>query len=275
MRLNYIDNIDCLEGLKEIPDNSVDLVVTDPPYSSGGAFAGDRKSKTSTKYTRTEYNGASKLPDFTGDNMDQLGFMEFTRQVFAKCREKTKPEGIIACFIDWRNLPALCSSLQAAGWVWRGIAVWHKPGARPTMGRYRNEIEYIVWGSNGPMPFERGVGCLPGYYKYSTVPTKNRQHQTEKPRQLIEDLLEIVPKGAVVLDPFMGSGTTAVACLRTGRNYIGFELDEKYHAIAMERIAAETQAAAAVEAEYVTDPVTSEKFEQLRIDDEDEEDWMA
>lgn len=240
MRLNYIDNIDCLEGLREIPDNSVDLVVTDPPYSSGGAFSGDRRSRTATKYTATYYEGAAQLPDFSGDNMDQRGFMEFTRQVFAKCREKTKPEGVIACFIDWRNLPALCDSLQAAGWVWRGIAVWNKPNGRPQKGRFRNEFEFIVWGRNGPMPFDRGVGCLPGYYRYPNVASKDRQHQTEKPLQLIEDLLEIVPKGATVLDPFMGSGTTAVACVRTGRNYIGFELGKEYHEIALQRIAAET-----------------------------------
>lgn len=237
MRINYIDQIDCMEGLAAIPDGSVDLVLTDPPYSSGGAFSGDRRSRTSTKYTATDYEGASALPDFSGDNMDQRGFMEFTRQVFAKCREKTKPEGVIAVFIDWRNLPALCDSLQAAGWVWRGIAIWNKPNGRPQKGRYRNEFEFIVWGSNGPMPFERGVGCLPGYYKYSNVASKDRLHQTEKPLQLIEDLLQIVPQGSTVLDPFMGSGTTAAAAIRTGRNYIGFELSPEYHAIAQQRIA--------------------------------------
>ena len=237
MRLNDIDNIDCLEGMAAIPDGPVDLVLTDPPYSSGGAFSGDRRSRTGTKYTATNYEGAAALPDFSGDNMDQRGFMEFMRQVFAKCREKTKPEGVVAAFIDWRNLPALCDAMQAAGWVWRGIAIWNKPNGRPQKGRFRNEFEFIVWGSNGPMPFERGVGCLPGYYRYSNVQSKNRTHQTEKPLQLIEDLLEIVPQGSTVLDPFMGSGTTAVACLRTGRNYIGFELSKEYHAIAMQRIA--------------------------------------
>ncbi len=239
MRLNYIDNIDCLEGIKDVPDQSVDLILTDPPYSSGGAFSGDRKSRTGVKYADTAYNGATSLPDFSGDNMDQMGFMEFSRQVFAKCREKTKPEGVLAAFIDWRNLPAFCCALQAAGWVWRGIAVWHKPNGRPQKGRYRNEFEFIVWGSNGPMPFDRGVGCLPGYYKYPNVASKDRKHQTEKPLQLIEDLLKIVPEGSTVLDPFIGSGTTAVACLRSGRNYIGFELSKEYHAIATQRVADE------------------------------------
>lgn len=237
MRVNYIDNVDCLEGLQQVPDASVDAVVTDPPYSSGGAFSGDRRSRTAVKYGATSYNGMAALPDFSGDNMDQRGFMELTRQVFAKCRQKTKPEGVLVTFIDWRNLPALCDSIQAAGWVWRGIAVWHKPNGRPQKGRFRNEFEFIVWGSNGPMPFDRGVGCLPGLYKYTNVASKDRLHQTEKPLQLIADLLEIVPEGGIVLDPFMGSGTTAVACLQTGRRYIGFEPNREYHEIAEKRIA--------------------------------------
>jgi site-specific DNA-methyltransferase (adenine-specific) len=249
LKLNYIDNIDCMEGMAAIPDGTVDLVLTDPPYSSGGAFSGDRKSRTSTKYTSTEHNGAAALADFSGDSMDQRGFMEFTRQVFAKAREKTKPEGVIAVFIDWRNLPALCDSLQAAGWVWRGIAAWHKPNGRPQKGRYRSEFEFVVWGSNGPMPFDRGVGCLPGYYKYPNVASKDRQHQTEKPLQLIQDLMEIVPAGATVLDPFIGSGTTAVAAIRSGRNYIGFELHPEYHATALQRVAAETPSGEAAEPE--------------------------
>lgn len=123
--------------------------------------------------------------------------------------------------------------------MWRGIAIWNKPNGRPQKGRFRSEFEYIVWGSNGAMPFDRGVGCLPGLYRYSNVQSKDRVHQTEKPLQLIEDLLEIVPKGSTVLDPFMGSGTTAVACMRTGRNFIGFELDKHYHAVALERTAEE------------------------------------
>lgn len=251
MRLNYIDNCDCLEGLAQIPDGSVDLILTDPPYSSGGQFSGDRRSRTGTKYTNSCKNEENEaLPDFSGDNMDQRAFTEFCRQIFAKCREKTKPEGVIAVFIDWRNLPALTDAIQAAGWIWRGIAVWNKPNGRPQKGRFRSEFEYIVWGSNGPMPLDRGVGCLPGYYRYNNVQAKDRIHQTEKPLQLIEDLLEIVPKGTTVLDPFMGSGTTAVACIKTGRNFIGYELSKEYHARAVQRVE-EAQAEARQEEDWM------------------------
>lgn len=127
MRLNYIDNIDCLEGLKDIPDKSIDLIVTDPPYFLSMGHAG-------------------------GTNV-------------------------------WR-MKAFCSGAKT---------------------------------SNG-----------------------EKIHPTQKPWELIAKAIEdSTEPGAVVLDTFMGSGTTAVACLKTGRNYIGFKLDEKYHAIAMERVAAE------------------------------------
>ena len=68
--------MDCLEGMKLLPDESLDMVLTDPPYSSGGLFAGDRKADTRNKYTRTECNGAARCQSFSGDNMDQRSFTE-------------------------------------------------------------------------------------------------------------------------------------------------------------------------------------------------------
>ena len=87
------------------------------------------------------------------------------------------------------------------------------------------------------MPVDRGVGVLPGAFEHSNVASSVRRHQTEKPLALIENLLEIVPEGAIVCDPFMGSGTTAEACIKTGRRFVGFELSEQYHRIATERVA--------------------------------------
>lgn len=234
--LNAIYNMDCLEGIKLLPDNYVDMVLMDPPYSSGGLFAGDRKASTKDKYTRKEYNGAFRLPSFSGDNMDQRSFTEFMRMVLHTARLKSKDGGIIAAFIDWRNLPALTDAVQTAGWVWRGIAVWDKKNSRPQKGRFRNQCEYIVWGSNGPLPVDRDVGCLPGVFSYANVSSQNRVHQAEKPVPLLSDLLEIVPEGALVLDPFMGSGSTCVACLNTKRNYIGIELNKSYFETAQKRL---------------------------------------
>lgn len=234
--LNTILNMDCLEGMKLLPDESLDMVLTDPPYSSGGLFAGDRKADTRNKYTRTECNGAARCQSFSGDNMDQRSFTEFMRMVLHTARTKAKPGAIIAVFVDWRNLPALTDALQTAGWVWRGIVVWDKKNSRPQKGRFRSQCEYIVWGSNGALPLERGVNCLPGVYSITNVASKDRLHQTEKPVELLEALLEIVPAGSVVLDPFAGSGSTCVACLNTGRHYIGIELSTHYYETARKRL---------------------------------------
>lgn len=227
---------DCLELMKNIPDGSVDMVLADPPYSSGGLFAGDRKASTRTKYTRAEYNGASRFANFSGDNMDQRSFTEFMRMILAKARQKCKPEAISAVFVDWRNLPALTDALQSAGWVWRGIVVWDKKNARPQKGRFKARCEFVVWGSNGPLPIERGIPALDGLFTHGAVPSNNRLHQTEKPVELLENLLAICPSGGNVLDPFMGSGSTGVAAVNTGRNFIGMELDPGYFETACKRI---------------------------------------
>lgn len=230
---------DCLDLMKDIPDGSVDMVLADPPYSSGGLFAGDRKASTRTKYCDNDYNGSNRFQDFSGDNMDQRSFTEFMRMVLSKCRQKAKPESICATFVDWRNLPALTDALQGAGWVWRGIVVWNKCTARNIPGRFRQDCEFIVWGTNGPksVDWTPGFTALPGFYNEKSVPTKQKHHQTEKSVELLEKLLAICECGGVVFDPFMGSGSTGVAAVNTGRSFIGMELDAGYFKMAQKRIA--------------------------------------
>lgn len=232
-------NGDCLERMTEIPDDSVDMVLTDPPYSSGGLFAGDRKLSTYIKYTDPDYNGAARFQNFSGDNMDQRSFTEFSRMVLSKCRQKAKQESVCAVFVDWRNLPALTDALQAAGWIWRGIVVWDKGNCRPIPNRFRNDCEYIVWGTNGPRKIEYNDSVFvgPGCYHIKSVSTSKKHHQTEKPVELLEKLLAICPTKGIVFDPFMGSGSTGVAAINTGRRFIGIELDPGYFFTAQRRIA--------------------------------------
>lgn len=229
---------DCLELLDGIADESVDMVLLDPPYSSGGLFAGDRKKTTSEKYANNKYNGMNRFPDFSGDNLDQHSFMAFMRMVLTKCRRKSKPGSVCGTFIDWRNLAAMTDALQMAGWIWRGIVVWNKGNSRAIPGRFRNDCEYIVWGTNGPRPakFEKGAAIYPGAYSMPAVPSVRKHHQTEKPVELLKKLVQISPEKGTVLDPFMGSGSTGVACVHTGRDFIGIELDGYYFRTAQERI---------------------------------------
>lgn len=229
---------DCLELMKDIPDGSVDMVLADPPYSSGGLFAGDRKKSTREKYCSDDYNGAARFQDFSGDNMDQRSFTEFMRMVLNKCRQKSKPESICAVFVDWRNIAAMIDALQAAGWVYRGIVVWDKGNSRAIPNRFRNDCEYVTWGTNGPRKTEyiNGTFIGAGCYHIPGVSTKKKNHQTEKPVELLKKLLAICPSGGVILDPFMGSGSTGVACVNTGRTFIGMELDPGYFETAKRRI---------------------------------------
>lgn len=229
---------DCLELMQDIPCGSIDLILTDPPYCSGGVHLKDRQKCTSEKYTDTGYNGASRFPDFSGDNMDQRSFTEFMRKILLRCRERTKPGGICMVFIDWRQLPAMTDALQMAGWIYRGIVVWDKGTSRPTPNRFRNDCEYIVWGTNGKREakFESGTFIAPGCYHIKGMNTREKHHQTEKPVELLEKLVAIAPENGTVLDCFMGSGSTGVACMNTERNFVGMELSEWYFETARTRI---------------------------------------
>lgn len=228
---------DCIEKMRALPDASFDMVLTDPPYSSGGLFSGDRKADTTTKYADKDYRGMARFDGFSGDNMDQRSYTEFMRMVFALAREKTKESGIVAVFVDWRNLPALTDALQAAGWVWRGIVVWDKGYARNQPGRFRPDCEFIVWGSNGPKPikWEPGQEALPGCYRIASV-RGNRHHQTEKPVELLMNLLKICPEGGCVLDMFAGAGSTGEACIKTGRDFTLIEINKAIFEQARERV---------------------------------------
>jgi site-specific DNA-methyltransferase (adenine-specific) len=143
-------------------------------------------------------------------------------------------------FVDWRNLPAMTDAVQMAGWVWRGVVVWDKGISRNQPGRFRNDCEFVVWCSNGDLPIDwkaaKGTKAMPGVYHVPIVAPKQRFHQTEKPVELLESLLAICTPGGTVLDAFMGSGSTGVAAVKTGRSFIGMELSDQYFDTATKRI---------------------------------------
>lgn len=224
---------DCLQILPTL--DLVDGLVTDPPYSSGGQFRGDRAQDTRTKYVQSD-SWNKTLPEFSGDTRDQRSFHFWAALWASACRQLTRPGGIACIFSDWRQLPVSSDYLQAGGWVWRGVVPWVKTSYRPQMGRFGAQCEYILFGSNGPLPSERGVGCLPGFFSYGTP--SDREHVTQKPDGLLCDVVQVVSQWGVVLDPFMGSGTTGVAAAMTGRGFVGVEISEEYYELACRRISA-------------------------------------
>lgn len=229
-------NDEALKVLQGLPSASIDMILTDPPYSSGGQFRGDRMASTHTKYTQTDVD--TVLPEYGGDNRDQRAYGYWCALWLSECLRIAKPGAVIALFTDWRQLPTTTDALQAGGWIWRGLACWDKTkAARPAKGRYRNQCEYIVWGSSGPMgtPAE-DAPCLPGVFRY-VVRQDDKFHPAGKPTPLIVDLLRICRPSDVVLDPFMGSGTTAVAALQLGLEFIGIEQSPIHYTTATQRVA--------------------------------------
>ncbi len=232
--MNYTLHMgDCLDYLRTLPDGSVDAVITDPPYSSGGMVRGDRNVATNGKYQHGDT--ADKKPNFGGDTRDQRSWLAWCSMWMAEAKRLVKPEGALLSFSDWRQLPTLTDAVQCGGWVWRGIAVWDKGNAIPQPNSFRAQCEFIAWGTNGPRYVDyQGGAYLPGVF-FCKSPS-DRSHVTEKPVDVMSWLIGIVPEGSTVLDPFMGSGTTGVACMQTGRNFIGCEIDPGYFAIAKKRI---------------------------------------
>lgn len=223
---------DALAVLASLPDSSVDAIVTDPPYSSGGFTRGDRTGNTTAKYVSS---GTQRdLVDFAGDNRDQRGYAHWCALWLGEALRVCKPAGVCLLFSDWRQLPTTTDALQAGGWVWRGLVPWAKPTARPQAGRFTAQAEYVAWGSRGGMGMDYSVPALPGWYLINAP--RDRDHITQKPLELMRHLVRIVPKGGTVLDPFAGSGTTGVAALHEGRRFVGVELVEHFASVARDRL---------------------------------------
>lgn len=226
---------DALALLAEAPDAVFDAIVTDPPYSSGGMFRGDRMQNVKTKYVQSgAETGSAECADFSGDNRDQRSFSYWCALWMSEARRTCVPGAAIVAFTDWRQLPTTTDAIQLGGWIWRGVVPWAKPNPRPQSGRFSAQCEYAVWGTNGA---REGAGaCLPGFYEAAAP--RERDHITQKPIDIMRALVRIAPVGGLILDPFGGSGTTGVAALLEGRRTIICEVVPEYAETARRRLAA-------------------------------------
>jgi site-specific DNA-methyltransferase (adenine-specific) len=226
---------DCLEILPTL--EKVDAIIADPPYSSGGFTRGDRTLETSKKYQGA--NLKKYFDCFSGDNRDQRSWITWMSIWLGLSLRISKPGAMVCLFSDWRQLPATTDAMQSAGAVWRGIAVWDKKNGRPAPDRFRATAEYIAWGTNGPRKIntkDKDAVYLPGVFTFPSPATSVREHSTQKPVELLKNIVQLARRGETVLDPFMGSGTTGVACAESGRKFIGIEINKPYFDIACKRI---------------------------------------
>lgn len=240
-QLDRLYRSNALDMLRGLPDKSVDLFFTDPPYSSGGLHASTRAQAPGQKYIGGDVK--TVYPEFHHDNKDQRSWTFWCMSWLGEAFRAAKDSGQLVCFVDWRQLPSLTDAIQGAGFIWRSIAVWDKMcgGARPRLGGFSQQAEFMVWATKGAVPTGHKVH-LPGVFS-ERLPRPKR-HMTEKPMGLARDVVRLVPPGSVVCDPFAGSGTFLVAAKEAGHRWIGCELEPSYQEAANDRLAAALHVAA-------------------------------
>lgn len=216
---------DCLETLPAV--GIVDAVVTDPPFSSGARTDAGKSSRG------TMLRGAKWESEwFSHDNMATHGFLTLMRMLGRAVFEQSAVGARTHWFIDWRMYPNLYGALESCGWIVKNLIVWDKQHFG--MGtNYRNQHELIVYAEKGGAEFPtHATGNI-----IKCARAGNESHPTEKPTGLIQDILVAsTVLDETILDPFMGSGTTGVACAKLGRKFVGIEIEPKYFDIACKRI---------------------------------------
>lgn len=238
---------DCLEWLATLPDKSVDHVIADFPYSAhvhGKSRAGARKTPLLDGNGRMSQCAISREVDF--------GFGHLTgrlrRGVAREVARVVRRWCLFFCDVEsshlWRR------SIEAVGLDYCRTGAWIKIGATPQFTGDRPGVgfEAIVVGHPPGRKRWHGGGSL-GVWSHLTAidrgspsGTAERVHPTQKPHTLLMELIELfTDPGDTVMDPCCGSGTTGLAALRLGRHFIGCELDAKYHALATERLTAESR----------------------------------
>lgn len=240
MEYDYIECGDCLELLKSIPDNSIDLIVTDPPYvveTQGAGFFGKKSDEYSMNYKGKKaytYGGEryvmkeiSNMSDGFSENiLDELCRVMKKVNLYIWCSQKQ-----LYKLINYFVIKKKCN--------WN-LITWHKTNPIPACGnKYLSDTEYCLFFR------EKGVkiqGSFDTKFTYYVTPLNSKDkkqygHPTIKPLDIIKNfIINSSNDGDIVLDPFMGSGTTPVACVETNRHYIGFEIDENYYNIACKRL---------------------------------------
>jgi DNA modification methylase len=241
MEYNQIIQGDSLTVLKTLPDESVDLVLTDPPYNISKLNDNRDRSKLNSPIMRRE--SPLKYDFGEWDNMERKDFIDFTSEWLELSCLKLKDGGTIISFFNKEDISLLGWLSKEWGIRTRTIISWHKTNPVPSFRKvnYLSACEFIWIGSKGNNRWTFNFGYQKDMHNFFETSNKScygvTDHPTEKPITLIKHLIEIHSnKNDIVLDPFLGSGTTAVACKELNRRYLGIELKQEYIDMANKRI---------------------------------------
>jgi DNA modification methylase len=215
---------DCVEGLRErVEDDSVDCVVTDPPYG--------------VDWDTNSRDKANNLPGTIANDGNVDEAIELWQEVGVQLKRVLKPNGHLYAFADYRTEHEFRAVLENLGFTIQNVCVWDKTsmglgGTKPI--NYRTQYELFIFATfdDPRLLNDRGADV----FQHPRADTTEQSHPTEKPVGLLSQLVtNSTQEGDTVLDPFMGSGTTAIAAIQNQRDYIGFEVDEENYRPVIER----------------------------------------
>ena len=214
----------CLELMKNnISDNSIDLIVTDPPYKT--ITGGDSNGKSSIR-PKGMLKGNRKL--FRYQNIEISDWMPELYRVL-------KDNSHCYIFTNSLNMQEMLNEATSVGFKLHNILVWVKNNCIPSQF-YMKNCEYVLFLRKGRAKGINNIGDSKTVHQFNNI-IGNKNHPTEKPVNLLEFYIKNSSQEKdIVLDPFMGSGSTGVACVNTNRKFIGIELDSDYFTIAKQRI---------------------------------------
>jgi len=217
--IGHVTAGDCLQLMRDIPDSSIDAIVTDPPY---GINYQSHKRTASPMFDRLQND----------DNDSRF-------ETYAQFNRLLKDNSVAVCFCSFKNYAYDYIELIKYFDI-KNTIIWHKGGGG--IGDLKHSLvtdyEMAIVAHKGNCPIRgKREGSV---WEVGKVFAGDMVHPTEKPTGIIMRILEqFTDRDALVLDPYLGSGTTAVACEKTGRRWIGMEIDEQYARIAQEQIARE------------------------------------
>lgn len=237
LELNQIYNEDCLVGMKSISDNSIDLVVTDPPYKiiSGGCRIADNGDDTSGIFNKRKED--NKRTDGVDDVRQgkmfkeaDIKFSDWVPEIYRILKNGTH----FYVMVNDRNLREMMNVCVDVGFKEVNLLAWKKNNCTPNR-YYMKNMEYILMFRKGKARNINDMGSKQCLEVPNIIGTK--LHPTEKPVELNEILIKNSSnEGELVFDPFMGAGSVAIASIINNRSFLGFELDQQYYDICNKRL---------------------------------------
>jgi DNA modification methylase len=223
---------EALAVLRELSAASVDAVITDPPYCSGGSLEAQKNTKAQGLRSATVQ--AEDFEWFAADNMSTAGLVWLIRAALVEARRFLMPNRAALVFTDWRMVPHLAPALESSGLRYRNMIIWDKGSPGLGVG-FKPAYEVVLEYANGATEYQVKNGQ--NVIRNARVSPLARDHDAQKPVELIHELIRVVsPPDGLIVDPFMGSGTTLRAAMDLGRRAIGIELEERYCEIAARRL---------------------------------------